>query len=172
MKYLFLIYIIFTSLQVSGNALNSQSLINLGHPIDSTKKKTELKKDTMNKASQAPETVWPKSYPSDTLIHSDADVPPEFKGGNDALYEFMINNLNYPAAQQDSGISGHSIVLFIVEPDGSVSHAKIEKSSRNAALDKEALRVVKKLSGRFKPGKVGGKAVRTYCRLPINFELE
>lgn len=39
-------------------------------------------------------------------------------------------------------------------------------------IDEEALRVVKKMSGRWKPGVQQGKKVRVKYNMPINFSLQ
>ncbi|MDX8339564.1 energy transducer TonB [Draconibacterium sp. IB214405] len=94
---------------------------------------------------------------------------PEFPGGDDALKKYIANSLSYPEDAHKNGIQGKVYVSFVVEKDGSVGEAKIERGV-DPSLDKEALRVVKALP-QWKPGKQRGKAVRVKYTVPINFAL-
>lgn len=108
----------------------------------------------------------------DNKIYIDVDQKAEFLGGDGALTLFLEENLKYPEAEYLNGIQGRAMVIFVVSPDGKVSDVKIERSSGYSALDAEAIRVVKKTSGRFRPAKLNGKTVNSYCRIPIIFEIE
>jgi TonB family protein len=46
---------------------------------------------------------------------------------------------NYPAIIQDQGIQGEARVLVVIQPDGSLGSASIERSSGNDQLDQAAL---------------------------------
>ncbi|WP_297098242.1 energy transducer TonB [uncultured Draconibacterium sp.] len=94
---------------------------------------------------------------------------PEFPGGDEALRKYIANALNYPEVAQKNGIQGKVYVSFVVEKDGSIGDAKIERGV-DPSLDKEALRVVKALP-MWKPGKQRGKTVRVQYTVPINFAL-
>ena len=66
-------------------------------------------------------------------------------------------------------ISGRVIVTFVVNTDGSIDDAKIEKSM-DPALDKEAIRVVSSMPN-WIPGRQKGMPVRVKYTLPITFRL-
>ncbi|MDR2979744.1 MAG: energy transducer TonB [Bacteroidales bacterium] len=109
-------------------------------------------------------------------IISDDDPPivyptesPEFPGGNAALYKFLSDNLIYPKVAADLNLPGMVIVEFIIERDGKPSNVKINTSTAEV-FNAEALRVVNAMPN-WKPGKLHGKTVRTYYRLPINFQI-
>ncbi|MCC6817826.1 MAG: energy transducer TonB [Bacteroidia bacterium] len=108
----------------------------------------------------------------DNKIYIDVDQQAEFKGGDKALSIFLSENLNYPEAEYLNGIVGRTVVSFVVSKDGKVSDVKVEQGSGTKALDEEALRVVRKTSGRFNAAKLNGKSVKSYCRIPIVFEIE
>ena len=95
---------------------------------------------------------------------------PEFPGGDEALRKYIANTINYPDFAKKEGIEGKVYVSFVVEKDGSVGDAKIERGV-DPSLDKEALRVVKALPI-WKPGKQRGEAVRVQYTVPINFALD
>ncbi|MCC6684472.1 MAG: energy transducer TonB [Bacteroidia bacterium] len=109
--------------------------------------------------------------PADTLKQSVVllNKMPEFPGGEEAMYKFILDNLRYPKAAKEQGITGKVFVDFMVEKDGSVQHVEVRKSV-DSLLDAEAVRVVSLLPG-FKPGESLGKPVRVKMTLPIIFEL-
>lgn len=94
------------------------------------------------------------------------DKMPEFKGGTDMLMLYLQKNLKYPKKLNNS-ITARVIVKFVINKDGSVDKAEIMKSA-HPLLDKEALRVVRKMP-RWEPGEIEGKPVSVYFTLPILF---
>ncbi len=95
---------------------------------------------------------------------------PTFPGGDAALYKFLSDNIVYPAAAAEEGVSGRVTVRFVVTKSGNVDQVTIARG-KHPALDKEAIRVVKKLP-KFIPGKQNGKNVNVWYTLPINFRLQ
>ena len=94
---------------------------------------------------------------------------PEFPGGIGELMKFLSMTVKYPEAAEKAGTQGRVIVSFIVEKDGSVSNAKVQKSV-SEELDAEALRVVNAMP-KWTPGKQKGQAVRVKYTIPISFRL-
>lgn len=94
---------------------------------------------------------------------------PEFPGGDEALFKYLSDNLVYPDRAREAGIEGRVMVGFVVEPDGRISNVKVVRS-KAAALDEEAIRVVKAMP-KWKAGKQRGKAVRVQYQIPITFTL-
>lgn len=97
------------------------------------------------------------------------DVMPEFKGGLDGLALYLQKNLKYPK-KLDNSVTARVIVRFVVTKNGSIDEAEIIQSA-HPLLDKEALRVVRKMP-RWKPGEIKGKPVPIYFTLPILFHQE
>ena len=95
---------------------------------------------------------------------------PTFTGGQEALMTYLINNLKYPADAAKQKIDGRVLVNFIVEPDGSITEAKVLKSCY-PSLDAEAVRVVEAMP-HWQAGRQNGKAVRVKMTLPITFRAE
>ena len=95
---------------------------------------------------------------------------PEFPGGELALRKYIANAIKYPVIAQENGIQGKVYVTFVVDKDGSISDARIARGV-DAALDKEALRVVGTLP-KWKPGKQRGKPGRVSYTVPIKFVLQ
>jgi len=108
----------------------------------------------------------------DDVLHKDVDQEAMFKGGEDAFRQFLEDNLVYPEAAKAYGIGGVAQVYFIVSVDGKISDVSISRTSGNTDLDNEAIRVIRKCSGRFNPAKLNGKAVKAPCSIPITFEID
>ena len=94
---------------------------------------------------------------------------PSFPGGNGALMSYLSSNVRCPVSAQNNGIQGRVVVSFIVEKDGSISDAQVERSV-DPSLDREALRVIRSMP-RWNPGKKSGVPVRTRYNVPVSFRL-
>ena len=103
-------------------------------------------------------------------VYMIVDEMPEFPGGDKELYQFIADNVKYPAEAKEKGIKGRVFVNFIVEPDGSVSDIKVLRGI-GGGCDEEAVRVVESMP-KFKPGIQNGEAVRVSYTVPVNFRLE
>ena len=103
-------------------------------------------------------------------VYDVVEQMPSFPGGTAAMMEFIKRTKVYPVSALKQNIQGRVIITFIVEKDGSLTKAKVVKSVY-PALDKEALRVVKKMP-KWMPGKQNGNAVRVKYALPITFRLK
>lgn len=101
---------------------------------------------------------------------NDVDTRPEFPGGEVAMYRWLSQNIMYPAAAAEEGVQGRVIVSFVIEKDGSVSDVSILRG-KHAALDREALRLVKGMP-RWTPARKDGSPVRSSYTLPITFKLQ
>jgi protein TonB len=106
----------------------------------------------------------------DNKIFTFVEKVPVFKGGDAALIKFLQKNIIYPNAERLNDIQGKVITRFVVNKNGKVTDVAVIKSSGSDGLDKEAIRVVKKLP-KFEPGTQQGKRVRVYYNLPIIFKL-
>ncbi|WP_170982818.1 energy transducer TonB [Dyadobacter frigoris] len=95
---------------------------------------------------------------------------PKFGDGMKSVYQFLGQNIKYPIDASRKGISGVVLLSFTVCEDGSLCDYKLEKSVVKD-IDQEALRVVKKMDGKWKPGELRGQKVRVKYNLPINFML-
>lgn len=94
---------------------------------------------------------------------------PEFPGGQEALMQFLRQEVKYPKEAEEKGLQGRVVVRYIIEKDGSISEVEIAKSV-NEYLDAEALRVVNAMP-KWIPGKQKGENVRVKFTLPISFRL-
>lgn len=95
---------------------------------------------------------------------------PEFPGGQQALLNFLKENVKYPEIAKENGIQGRVICQFVVAKNGAIEDVKVLRSAGDASLDKEALRVINAMPN-WQPGWQDGKPVRTRFNLPIIFKL-
>jgi TonB family protein len=96
---------------------------------------------------------------------------PEFPGGIQSFGKFLSDNVKYPKADRENGVSGKVFCNFIVEADGSLSNIKAVRGP-SATMNAEAVRVLLK-SPKWHPGTNDkGQAVRVSYTVPINFTLE
>jgi TonB family protein len=96
---------------------------------------------------------------------------PEFPGGTMAIQDYLVRNIYYPPEAREAGETGKAYVQFIVDTNGAVINPKIIKSSGSKSLNKEALRVVKKMP-KWIAGEDSGKKANVYVNLPIAFSMK
>jgi periplasmic protein TonB len=102
-------------------------------------------------------------------VYTNVDELPEFPGGNEALKNYVLNEIVYPPEAKKEGIQGKVFVSFTVNKKGAVTDAKITRGV-NGFLDKEALRVIENMP-KWTPGKHKGKIVSVSFTLPVQFAL-
>ena len=107
----------------------------------------------------------------DSTVYNLKEEQPEFKGGMQGFGNFLTNNLRYPLDAQNSSSQGKVYVQFVVCTDGTLCDYRVLTSAGHPSLDKEAVRVLQKSSGQWKPGIQRGNKVRSRFTIPINFAL-
>jgi TonB family protein len=103
-------------------------------------------------------------------IFTAVEQNPEFIGGQAKMYQYLGENIKYPAAAQRANISGRVFVKFVVEDDGAIGDVEVMKGI-GFGCDKEAIRVVKSMP-KWNPGVQNGKNVRVYYNMPIVYKLD
>ena len=98
------------------------------------------------------------------------DVEAQFPGGNEAMMQFIAENLQYPEVSLKMKEQGKVYVRFVVEKDGSISNVAILRGV-SVSLDREAKRVVCMMP-KWTPGELKGEAVRSRYLMPIVFKLD
>ncbi len=95
---------------------------------------------------------------------------PKFAGGLNAMYKFIQDNIEYPAAARRADVSGKVFLTFVVLADGSITQIKVLKGM-GFGTDEEAIRVVSAMP-KWKPGmNTEGEKVNVKFNLPITFDL-
>ena len=136
-------------------------------------RETEKTTPTVKSTTKTSEITDERSDPKKVFtgkVYDLVDEMPSFPGGPAELMKWLSSHVQYPAIAIESCIQGTVIVAFIVEPDGSVSNAKLVRSV-DPCIDQEALRVVRQMP-KWKAGKQDGNTVRVKFHLPIKFMLE
>jgi len=96
-------------------------------------------------------------------IYKKTEVPPEFVGGKDALFEYINSNIKYPEDVE----RGNVYIAFVVTKEGTIRDTRVVKGV-NENCDKEALRLIKNMPI-WDPGMQEGKIVSSVYGLPIIF---
>lgn len=103
-------------------------------------------------------------------ITSEGNAEPVFPGGLTALMNYFAKNIKYPKDAYQKGIQGRVICRFTINKDGSVSDVEIVKKVYSS-LDAEAVRLIKNMSKKWKPGMRNGIFVRCKYTVPISFRF-
>ncbi len=133
-------------------------------------------KDASDDGSRASETyVIPvatakvEEEVEETEIFKIVESMPTFPGGEEKMMEYLRDNIKYPQAAKETGITGRVLVSFVVERDGSITNAKVDRDI-GGGCGAEALKVIKSMP-KWEPGKQRGKSVRVEVRMPVAFNL-
>lgn len=113
-------------------------------------------------------TQSPEKQRSDE-VYSIVDQMPEFPGGQEALFKYLGENIEYPETAKTDSISGVVYITFIIEKDGTIEDVSVARGI-GSGCDAEAVRVISEMPN-WSPGIHGGKAVRVAYNIPIRFSL-
>jgi periplasmic protein TonB len=130
----------------------------------------DAESDESTKTQEFEQVEYVEEETKEAEIFVVVEENPEFPGGDEARQMFFKNNIVYPKVAKEASVEGKVIVSFVVEPDGSITNAKIERG-KIQALDDEALRVTKMMP-KWNPGKQRGKSVRCRFTMPVSFVLQ
>ncbi|GHT63262.1 protein TonB [Bacteroidia bacterium] len=111
----------------------------------------------------------PKTDLKEGEVDTEAEVMPQFPGGNVELIKFIYSHIQYPQAALTQRIQGRVWCSFIVNQDGAISDVALEQGVY-VFLDEEAVRVLKTMPP-WISGKTQGKNVRVKVYLPIVFKI-
>lgn len=111
-----------------------------------------------------PETGIALTGGDGNTIETFVDVAPQFPGGIQDFYEKIISKFRTPEVNDAKTLKVY--VSFVVEIDGSLTAIKATRDP-GFGMGVEAVRVLKSITTKWKPGMKNGKAVRTAYNLPI-----
>jgi TonB family protein len=123
-----------------------------------------------------------------------ANRMPQFKGGEEAMYQTLLPHLALPAEARQENLNARVVVKFNVEKDGSVSNLRLEGTKLKktvgpgsdldymdastfqlqnkavlAKLSEAAMNAVKATSGKWDPALKNGQPVTAELVLPVQF---
>ena len=99
------------------------------------------------------------------------EVLPAYKGGENAIENYITTNIEYPQDAIDNNVEGVVNVQFGIDENGNILNVSTVGNKIGHGLEEEAVRVVSKMA-KWTPGQVKGKNVKTWRTLPINYKLE
>ncbi len=94
----------------------------------------------------------------------------QFKGGVEALANWIEENITYPMLADVNDIEGKVVVSFDVNDDGSISNVQVEQSA-NSILDDEVVSKVESMP-KWIPAQQNGRPVKMKYTLPISFSAQ
>ncbi len=112
-------------------------------------------------APSAP-SIAPLPAPDGPVSLTALDRMPEFPGGIGSFYKYVGDNFEKPEIDQTVTV----LLSFVIEKDGTMTDIKVLRNP-GYGLDKEAIRVLKSLKTKWKPGLKNGQSVRVLYQLPI-----
>ena len=120
---------------------------------------------------------------------------PSFRGGQQALFNFLSREVHYPEVAIEQGVQARVICSFVVDRDGSITDICVSNISHISAgrqesrkgtillsdltsaeikaveaMVAEAMRLIKAMP-KWKPGTQDGKPMRVRYSIPINFRF-
>ncbi len=102
------------------------------------------------------------------LRYLNVDEMPDFTSSEHRIKRDIATHVRYPKEAKKEKIEGSVLVQFVVDEKGEIGNISIIKST-NPIFNEEAIRAVKTLPGKFKPGKNQGKPVKILYAIPIIF---
>jgi protein TonB len=108
------------------------------------------------------------------MVYNKAEVDPVYNGGEQAMAEYLQNNLVYPKEAEAQGLEGTVFVDFVVLSNGSVNEVYVldvpGEEAINQSLRDEAVRVIIDMPN-WIPGRQNGEAVDVRYSVPITFRI-
>jgi TonB family protein len=89
---------------------------------------------------------------------------------DEKMLTFIYGNIKYPAEARAAKVQGMVVITFVVEKDGTITHATITRDI-GKGCGEEALKVVESMP-KWNPGLQRGEPVRVQYNIPIKFKLE
>ena len=116
-------------------------------------------------------TVFPTLAYGQTKQPTTAITPPIFPNGEAALFQYLGENIKFPAgAFGDRMMGGKVMVAFVVNEDGSLSNVKVKRGF-GAGFNEEAIRVVKAMP-KWIPATRNGQPIKYDYVQPVRFAIE
>lgn len=157
MKYIIVMLSLFTAFSVNyALAQNEVASVNFKSNVTPVK----IRKNSTAKVYENKRNYVPKGR----------TMPPQFKGGINAMSTFIAKELKYPKIAKEVGKEGLVWIKAIVQPNGQLSNITIIKSV-DPVLDKAALSVVKNMP-HWEPALQMGRPTNCAVKIPVKFSLK
>lgn len=119
----------------------------------------------------APTTISTTAIPKpvDNSPKTSVDVEASFNGGINAFRSKVVNQFD-TSVMDGTGEVVKTTIVFIVEKDGTIS--EIKATGLNSDFNREAIKTIKAVKGKWVPAKLNGENVRSYFKFPISMQFE
>lgn len=138
-------------------------------------KKDQIKSDSLFYYSAVygykPGIEWLNSGEGAFMLGAEIPVP-QFPGGERALMQYIRDKTKETFKSSNGMVEfqGRVIVLFIVEKDGSIQHAKVVRNSYYGSIEKDVIDIIKNMP-KWKPATWQGQPVRSFFICPVVIKL-
>ncbi|HRO76817.1 MAG TPA: energy transducer TonB, partial [Crocinitomicaceae bacterium] len=110
--------------------------------------------------------------PKEPVIETVVDEFAAYPGGKKALLKFLGENIQYPDIARELGLTGKSVLKFVVGVDGKISSVTVVRGMKDCKeCDQEAIKAIRKMQP-WTPAKKNGKVVPSYFILPVEFSMD
>ncbi|MGZ3901819.1 MAG: energy transducer TonB [Bacteroidia bacterium] len=107
---------------------------------------------------------------SSFVVYTKADKSPlYYKGGDEGLVDYIMNEIQYPDIAKEKSIQGTVVLEFIVELNGFITNINV-KQGVSGGCTEEALRIIQQT--KWQPAVLNNKYVRYRMNYPITFNLQ
>jgi protein TonB len=124
----------------------------------------------VEKPIEKPAPFVPQAAPPPAAVSAPQKAEPAPPKLVEGVAYLVPPNVVYPDSARLSGDTGTTIVHALININGAVDDATVQRSSGSRILDRAALLAVKK--ARFKPYRENGVAQAVYTLIPIAFSLD
>lgn len=133
----------------------------------------DSKKFREQKAIEADSILSDNIHDKDKVLsYAMLEKTPEFPGGDQAMHNWLDQNMRYPEKAQKAGQEVTILVEFIVNSDGTLRDVKSKhRYDRDSMFVKEAIRLFKSMP-KWQPATYKGKAVNAYYTRPVEFRIK
>lgn len=116
---------------------------------------------------QVPPPPPPPAIPIDFVL---VEIPPQLIGGSSAITSYISEKSLYPETAAEIGVSGTTIIQFIVDVDGIPKDVHVlQERPEDLGFGAAGVRVMKAM--RFTPGQQRDKLVPVSMKQTINFKI-
>lgn len=106
-------------------------------------------------------------------VYTSMDRQPEFQGGLEALYSYLLANTTYPKAYADSCKAGVIECSLLVRPNGKVSiQEQLDFNNLGFDFQFSAIQLLNRTEGKWQPATYKDKAVPTTTTVRVLFKSD
>ncbi len=106
-------------------------------------------------------------------VYTSMDRQPEFQGGLEALYAYLLNNTTYPKAYADSCKAGVIECSLLVRPNGKVSiQEQLDFNNLGFDFQFSAIQLLNRTEGKWQPATYKEQAVPTTTTVRVLFKSD